>query len=286
MRSAISPLVVIIVGGVMAFGAQSPPGSVDRPKFDVVSIKVNKTPGVGVGRINLAQAGGHVTASNVSLKFLMIAGYQFADLHFAPDPKGAEWIESEHFDIEAEVEGNPTVEQKRLMIQSMLADRFKLVMHDETQQRPEFALEMSKPGKLGTQLKSHSEETKCVEVPAGRGLPPIVLGAPLVAPCAGFRVLGSDLVGQNVTMEQLARTLRLSFPENPEIVDRTGLSGTYDVTLHFQVVALEPEAGVSDPSVPPSIFTALQQQLGLRLESTKGPVNVTVIDHVEQPSQN
>ncbi len=95
--AAISQLaVLIVVGAVPAFRlrAQSPSVSADRPKFDAISIKVNNTPGVGVGRINLAQAGGHLTASNVSLKFLMNAGYQFAHLHFAPDPKGAEWIES------------------------------------------------------------------------------------------------------------------------------------------------------------------------------------------------
>ncbi len=87
-------------------------------------------------------------------------------------------------------------------------------------------------------------------------------------------------------MEQLAGTLKLTLPENREIVDRTGLSGTFDLTLHFQVLPLEPNADAPEPSAPPSIFTALQQQLGLKLESTRGPVDVTVIDHVEQPSEN
>jgi len=259
-------------------------GPADRPKFDAASIKVNKN--AGVGRVNLTQPGGHLTASNVSLKFLIIQAYQLTQVqvYFGSIPGGANWVDPEHFDIEAETEGNPTVEQKRLMIQSLLLDRFKLTMHHETRQLPEYALVLSKAGKTGSQLQPHASDTKCVDVPAGLPNPPIVQGAANLPPCGGLRVVGSDLIGQNVTMEKLAATLSVLVER--KVINRTGLTGTYDVTLHFQIVPLEAEASAPDPSAPPSIFTALQGQLGLKLESTKGPVDVIVIDHVEEPSEN
>jgi len=250
------------------------------PTFDAVSVKVNKS--TGVGRVNLTQPGGHLTASNVSLKFLIIQAYTLARVNFAPSPRGADWIDSEHFDIEAEAEGNPTVEQKRLMIQSLLANRFKLIMHHETRQLAVYSLVLSKPGKPGPQLRPHTDGTKCVEVPAGQPRPPIIPGAAVVPPCGGLRVINDDLAGQNVTMDKLAQTLSVLLDRN--VVDRTGLSGTFDVTLQFQAAPLDTVA--VDPTGPPSISTALKEQLGLKLESQTGPVDVLVIDHIEQPSEN
>jgi uncharacterized protein (TIGR03435 family) len=220
----------------------------------------------------------------VSLKFLIIQAYQPASINFGSNPVSEKWIESEHFDIEAEAAGNPTVEQKRLMIQSLLTDRFKLAMHQESRQLPEYVLVQSTAGKMGPQLQLHTVSTKCVDVPAGQPKPPVVTGAPLLPPCGGLRVVNSDLVGQGVTMEKLAAALGVLVNRN--VVDRTELNGTFDVTLHFQIVPLDPDASLSDASGPPSIFTALHEQLGLKLESTKGPVDVLVIDHVEMPSDN
>ena len=254
-----------------------------RPAFDVVSIKVNKNS--GVGSVNLTQPGGHLTASNVSLKFLIIQAYQFEKVHFGSDPAGVNWIDTEHFDIEAEVDGNPTVEQKRLMIQSLLADRFKLAMHHETRQLPEYALVVSKAGRVGPQLQPHSVATKCIAVPAGEPMRALAPGEPIVAPCGGVRTARrTELVGQNITMKQLAQTLSVLLDR--DAVDQTGLNGNYDLTLHYQLVPVDPDGTAIDPSGPPSIFTALQEQLGLKLQSIKGPIDVQVIDHVEQPSEN
>jgi uncharacterized protein (TIGR03435 family) len=255
--------------------------------FDVASIKVNNYKAVGVGRINVAQSGGHVTATNVSLKFLIIQAYQLETPNFGPDPRGLDWIGSEHFDVEAETEGNPTVEQKRLMLQSLLAERFKLAMHHETKQLPEYALVLSKAGRRGRQLKPHSSDTKCVEVAAGQPNPRIVPGEVALPPCGGLRVVGNSLIGQNVTMQKLAQTLRYltgtGEGDARNVIDRTGLSGSFDLTLQFQPFQL---ASTPSDSSGTSLFTALQDQLGLRLESTKGPVDVLVIDHVEEPSAN
>ena len=175
------------------------------------------------------------------------------------------------------------MEEKRLMIQSLLADRFKLTMHYEMRELPEYALVVAKSGKTGPQLRPHSDSTTCVDVPAGQPYR-IVPGATLQPSCRGIRVIDNDLAGRNVTITRIAEALSVLVGRN--VVNRTGLDGTFDVTLHFQILPLEPDASAFDPSGPPSIFIALQEQLGLKLESQKGAVDVQVIDHVEEPSPN
>jgi uncharacterized protein (TIGR03435 family) len=285
-RTAEIVTLLLVVAFAARLPAQSPQATAaERPTFEAVSIKVNKSQ--GVGSVNLTQPGGHLTATNVSLKFLIIQAYQFAHLHFASNPEGADWIETEHFDIAAVAQGNPTLEQKRLMIQSLLADRFKLTMHHEPRQLPEYALVMVRAGRTGPQLRAHRESTKCVDVPAGQPSPSPDRSAALQPSCGGIRSVNGDLAGQNVTMEKLAETLSILTDRN--VVNRTGLRGNFDLTLKFQARAgdfgLSPSVD-PDPSGPPSIFTALQEQLGLKLDSTTGPVDVIFIDHVERPSEN
>ena len=135
--------------------AQSEPPSSERPNFDAASIKRNTSGGQGM-MIPIDLPGGHVSARNATLRFLISVAYKLPSL-----PKQTRvtlvgtpgWVDSEHFDIEAEVEGNPPTEEKRLMLQSLLADRFKLTVHHETRQLPAFALVLdkgSKPGPLAS----------------------------------------------------------------------------------------------------------------------------------------
>jgi uncharacterized protein (TIGR03435 family) len=93
-----------------------------------------------------------------------------------------------------------------------------------------------------------------------------------------------DLVGHDVTIEKLSEILSVVVSRN--VMDRTGLGGTFDLSLHFQIVPLDPDASAPDASRAPSISTALREQLGLKLEPQTGPVDVLVIDHVEAPSPN
>jgi|SRR5580700_4627952 uncharacterized protein (TIGR03435 family) len=97
-------------------------------------------------------------------------------------------------------------------------------------------------------------------------------------------MMNGDLVGQDVTIEKLSEILSVVVSRN--VVDRTGLGGTFDLSLHFQIVPLDTDSSVTDPSGPPSISTALRDRLGLKLEPQTGPVDVLVIDHVEEPSPN
>jgi len=268
--------------------AQPQAANAERPKFDVASIKVNKS---GSPAMMIPQRpGGHVTATNSTLRFLMAKAY---DLPFLPGQTRTtlmgtpNWIDSEHFDIDAETEGNPSEAEKQLMIQSLLADRFKLMVHHESRQFPVFALVLAKGAKTGPQLQPHRDDAKCFDTSRPPGPPP-TSGSddPMPMPCDNFRVESGPswkLAGGNVTMQMLAKTLSFIRGIDRTVVNRTGLNGHFDVRLVWT-----PQAGLSEPdaSAAPLLFTAIQQQLGLKLESQTGPVDVLVIDHVEQPSEN
>ena len=201
-----------------------------------------------------------------------------------------QWADTDSFEIEAQAAGNPTKDQMRLMMQSLLADRFKLAVHFETQEVPVFALTLVEPGKLGPKLHPHAEGPPC---PAYFKLP--AFGEPLTATgvfpavCDAYLMQGNgsdrSLVGaRNTTMAQLAEHLGHSVSR--PVIDQTDLSGRFDLTLDtiFESVVVAPNR--AEPDLPaPDFLDALREQLGLKLESTKAPVQILVIDHVERPSQ-
>jgi uncharacterized protein (TIGR03435 family) len=282
----------VLVGtvGALRLRAQSESQS-DHLAFEVASVKPNNWDGRMGGGL---QPGGHYTATNITLDRLIEIAYQTGSHRLIAGP---EWnhLLAEHFDIDAKAEGNPTQDKAPLLLQSLLANRFKLVMHHETRQQPVYALVLAKAGKMGPQLKPHSGDVKCIDLNVGTPPPPPKPGEPPPAVCGGFSISGaaSNLrhTGNKVTMEMLAA--HLSTFADRQVLDRTGLTGTYDVAFAFAFVfqpGVDPLASSAavptDPSGPLSIFTALQEQLGLKLESTTGPVDVHGIDHVEEPSAN
>jgi uncharacterized protein (TIGR03435 family) len=262
-----------------------------RPKFKVASIKPSKSGDQGT--YVSSPPGGHYTAT-VPLRSLIASAYLN---EFPPKGRlifgGPDWMDSELFDIEARAEGNPGIEQMHLMVQSLLEERFKLVMHHETRQLPTYELVLAKAGKTGPQLTPHSGDAECTDSASGKRLPQPRPGEAMSAYCNGFFMnpRPGDLreTGNNITMEKLGQFLSQSVDRM--VVDRTGLSGAFDFALEF-APELGPgsQPGVtatgSDPSTPPSLFEALQEQLGLKLEPTKSPVDVLVIDRVEKPSEH
>jgi uncharacterized protein (TIGR03435 family) len=223
------------------------------------------------------------------------------------------WVANTRYDIEARASAGATKDQMRLMMQSLLAERFKLAVHKETRQAPVFALALEKPGTSGPQLRAHPESDTCATTvfpdAAGVGADEEKNGGQksaagtnrsqtLPIPCGIIARLPPSapwrhrIGGRNVTLAMVAESLPAqtglaTFPK--PVIDRTGLSGTFDFSLEWtQAVASDmavgPNAQGEEPG--PSIAQAIKQQLGLKLESTKGSVELLVIDHVEQPTAN
>ncbi len=178
------------------------------------------------------------------------------------------------------------------MLQALLEDRFKLVVHRATKDVPIYALT---PAKSGMKIKPASEDACFKMVPGAPPPPPPGPDNRPAIPCGGFFMGPSTLQGGGISMSQLADGLTniLGRP----VIDKTGFTGTFDVHLEFSREGTAPmgAAGFSTPgaapiAIPdnngPTIFTALQEQLGLKLESQKGPADLLVIDHAEKPGEN
>jgi uncharacterized protein (TIGR03435 family) len=259
--------------------------------FDVASVKPSKSDdppdssfplGPGDGYV---PTGGLFTASNQPL----IAYIGFAYKLRASDLPGLQaWVYNDRFDIQARTQGNPTKDQLRLMMQSLLADRFKLAVHTATKQGPVFALVLLKPGKTGPQLQRSAEPCSTTSVPKTSGLqfPPFPCGnigqIPASTPERG------RIGGRGVAMGRLADFLKNPYTgvERP-VLDRTGLTGTFDFSLEWLIEPDPAQPSSSQSADAGSTFLqALQEQLGLKLQSTTGPVETIVIDHAELPSAN
>jgi uncharacterized protein (TIGR03435 family) len=199
------------------------------------------------------------------------------------------WASTEHYDIIAKVAGTdfPVWDHmsdagRQQMIRDLFADRFKLWTHIETEEQPIYALVIAKTGAKLTPAKPLPER---FTTPAANGF--------VVRPTDGlFGFSRTGVIAENMTMEEFAAnlsTLKLGLP----VQDRTGLNGRYDLKLDFSQTpastapSAEPTSGeATTPQDYPDIFTAIQQQLGLKLEPAKGPVETIVIDHMERPSEN
>jgi uncharacterized protein (TIGR03435 family) len=250
-----------------------------RPQFAVTSVRPNKTGCCLSGGIGNGTGGGR----DVTLKFLIGFAYRLQQFQISGGPK---WIDSQHFDIEGKSEDpRASNDQLRLMLQSLLEDRFKLKLHRETKQSSIYALVVAKGG---PKIKLSADQiSPDVDGPAPPG----------AGPNRGVVRIGvGNLVGNAATLSRLATTL--SPRVDRLIVDRTNLPGRYDLRLQWApdpaenlfevplaIFDMDGKTLTSDPTGP-SIFAAIQEQLGLKLESAKGPLDVLVIDHAEQPSAN
>jgi uncharacterized protein (TIGR03435 family) len=291
----------------------------NSPAFEVASVKP-AAPIVG-NRVMVGMRGGpgssdpgQITYNNVTVKNLLMNAYGVKGFQIS----GPGWLDSERYDIVAKVPRGATKEQFMVMLQNLLTERFKLTLHRERKDLPMYALVV---GKNGPKMKESVEDAAPKGGEPADG-PAAVMGThtvdrdgfPVLSPAAAGRTAVSlALMNGNVRMtaskqpmsglaEDLSRQLDLP------VVDMTGLTGKYDFTLYFSPEALvgmrlgappapgpppgEGGGGVPDASAPdaqsnPSIFTALQEQLGLKLEQRKGPVDLLVIDHLEKvPVEN
>ena len=251
-----------------------------QARFEVASIKPDAPGGVSTGNLQLL-AGGRLSAQKVLLQFFIQNAYELKPYQIVGAP---DWINSEGYDIEAKAEGDASPDQMRQMMRALLAERFQMTAHRETREMPVYALTEAKGG-----FKAPGpNELSCAE--PGPDSPP---ASDEIGPCGRARVtigrMGSaQIKGGKISMAELARVL--SNLMGRTVLERTGVDGEFDVHLQFglddAIFGIPRPPGVAAENGPPSIFVAVQEQLGLKLESTKGPVEVLVIDHVERPSGN
>jgi len=261
----------------------------DKPKFEVASVRQNTNDD---GKITIGiQPGGRFTAVGVPLWELLRMAFAVQRTQIVG---AADWTETVRYDITAKAEGDiPRTPPGsppgplNFMLQDLLEDRFKLRTHRETRELPIYALMLARGDKkLGAGLRPSAVDCAAMRGRGGRMGPP----PPGERPPCGMRVAPSQIVAGGVTLAQL--TPILSQFTQRIVIDRTGLEGTFDIDLTFTLdgVPNAPPPPPGGPPLPPvdpngpSLFTALQEQLGLKLESERAPVEVHVIDHVERPT--
>jgi bla regulator protein blaR1 len=294
-------------GRTIAVVEQSKPGTLVKMSFDVASIKRSK-PGKSAPMPNFAlddgdsyepfpDPGGRFIAD-----FPLPVYIQFAyKLSLTPEQTESmlahlpKWVATDYFEIQAKAEGNPTKDQMRLMMQSLLGDRFKLAIRFEKQPTPVFALVLGTPGKTGPKLRAHSDGPPCdVHMPGSApgnsanldGLFPRVCDAFILIPAANHEML---LGSRNTTMKRIADSLPSLGHLGRPVVDQTGLTGRFDFTLQWMPESNGPAPSGADApldSQGATFLQALKDQLGMKLKSTKAPIDVLVVDHVERPSEN
>ena len=245
------------------------------PRFEVASIKVNTSnDGVVVDQTQK----GRFHARGFTLAALIRSAYRVQEFQVVGGP---DWMNTDRFDVEATyledaASGGPS--RVDLMLRALLAERFKLAVHNETRERPVYALVLARPDRrFGPQLQKSS-----IDCPTAKG-----------RDGCGSSVGPGFIRSSGRTMAQFAQSLsqltNTGSSLNRLILDRTGLDGPYDLTLRFTPENIPP---VSVPGFPPvdpngpSIFTALQEQLGLKLESSKGMVDVLIVDTATRPTTN
>jgi uncharacterized protein (TIGR03435 family) len=224
---------------------------------------------------------------NLALRRLILIAWDIQDYQLSGDPA---WIDSGHYDIEATAAPGATVQQMEgPMLQALLEERFRLTIHRETRQLPVYELAIAKDGPKLQPSKEGSCTPYSVDSSPPASTPVLTQGAPRPNFCGFHRVpddgFNRTLDGTGITTAGLAETLSRTYNSSlgRNIIDATGLTGTFDVHLKW---AIDPLSSSTGPDTSSSIFAALQEQLGLKLESAKAPVEVLVIDHIEKPSAN
>src|ERR1017187_3373419 len=317
MQRAILGAGLIIFISCAAFGQ----AAAESPAFEVASVKPAEPQAMGMMSIMMrggpgSPDPGQITYSGVSLKNVLMNAYGVKGYQI----NGPKWLDSERFDIAAKIPMGATKEQFKLMLQNLLAERFKLALHHETKELPMYALVV---GKGGSKLKESVDDDPAapppppLPPPGGDGAGPVRLkvgadGTPQLPPGMGKN--GMIMMMMNGRMHMVANHRpigalleMLGNQLGRPVVDATDLKANYDFTLDFAPDGMNGPMGMMPPpplphdggpgaggpmaSAPdnagPTLFTALQEQLGLKLEQRKGPVDLLVIDRLEKvPTEN
>jgi uncharacterized protein (TIGR03435 family) len=277
-----------------------------KMEFDVVSVKQDTAPmnqqtvnsNIPLGPQDMfSPTGGLLSSTNWPLFQYMIFAYKLTPNQvqsvLSQLPK---WATSDRYDIQARAPGNPTKDQYRLMMQALLADRFKLAIHYETKDVSAYALMLDKPGKFGPGFQQHPADSPCsTATPTGQGPVGTVAGGfPEI--CGAFVGVQASNPGRirvgarNIPMAMIATTFSSpGLGVDRPVVDKTGLTGTFDIVFEFtpQINGpLPPNSTFQPDESGPTFLQAIKEQLGLRLDKQTASVDSIVIDHIEQPSEN
>jgi uncharacterized protein (TIGR03435 family) len=272
---------VICKAGALAGGlpAQTPP----RPAFEVASVKHHRSGDIEQDFATTPD--GSFRLTNATARMFIRQAYRLQDFQILDAPP---WTELDRFDVRARAPRGATTAALPGMLQSLLQERFRLLAHREMRDMPIYALAMNRrDGALGPNLRRTPPEASavCAAQRASRDAPPRSDGR-----LCGIGITGGSVRAGDATLGQLLGLL--SPVVGRTSIDKTRLAGTFDYELNWSAEQLSAPPAASDaPSeraINPngaSVFTALQEQLGLKLESTKGPVEVLVIDHIERPTE-
>jgi bla regulator protein BlaR1 len=286
-----APVVIGVLHATQSRAESQAPNTSQAYEYEVASIKPDKS---GTNMVRLMFSPDGLTATNATLQMFIHAAYQVEPHQVSGGPS---WLNSDHYDIEAKMDSATAdalhklseeqgILERQRMLQALLADRFKLTLHRETRELPVYALLIAKNGPKLQEAKPGDTYPNGIKGPDGRA------GVGMM-----FMNGRGSVTGQGLPVSNLVRLLSLQLGRS--VVDKTGLTAKYDFTLQwtpdesqgamFKGPGPGPQ-GTASPPPPdpsgPSIFTAVQEQLGLKLESQKGPVEILVIDHAEQPSEN
>lgn len=284
--AAVAVAVPISFGQIIATKTEAPAANpaATIPTFEVASIKPDKSAGDGPVMLRFTPNG--FIATNIPLKMLIREAYGVEENQIVKAPN---WISSHSYDIEAKVDsaatddlGKLSLDQRRLMFRPLLAERFGLKTHRESKELPVFELVLAKNGPKFHEAKPGDTYPNGIKGPDGHS------GAGMIW------IQEGKLTCQAIPMSGFTRILSERLSHN--VFDKTGLAGNYDFTMQWppedeRAGTLPAPPGSQEGSAPaeatgPSIYTVIQEQLGLKLESHKAPVEVLVIDHIEPPSKN
>jgi len=275
-KRIVSLAISILLATALPLPAQQPSQTTAAtgalPVFDVVAIHENKSPS---DNMTIRWGGDAFVAENTDLISLLMNAYGIRPDLISGIPG---WANSTRFDVNAKV-SDPDAdalkklsrEQRRTMMLALLNDRFHLRAHIEVKTLPVYDLVIAKGG------------PKLKEDVAAPATSPDPAKTPLNLKPGNFMISNSQMTGVAVPIATLAPNLAFQVQRN--VIDKTGLTGKYDINLKWTPTELQGKTTATDNNAP-DLFTALQEQLGLKLEPSKGPVDTLVIDHVERPSEN
>ena len=259
--------VAVVVGLVGAVHAQD-------VRFEAAALKRNVS--VDSGQV-VDQQGTQYRMVNVTMRTMILNGYRPRSLQLVGAPS---WLASERYDLVARMPEGATADERAAMLRAFLTERAGLVAHYENREDAVYFLTLARPdGRLGPSIRVSPRDCAAAAAASVAGGPaPSMAPAGNGAPPCGLRTTQGEMLAGGITMEGLARNL--GNRAGRVVIDRTGLAGYYELTLTYA------DQGVAAAAAgdAPSIFTAMQEQLGLKLEQGSAPLQTVVIDHIERPA--